>query len=87
MADQQQRNGIVSELVACAICKGTGVREAVPCRACGGVGSVEVVKPAIPCPRCDGTGKGEQAGPGHALQTCVVCQGAGWALRISGAAG
>jgi DnaJ-class molecular chaperone len=45
-----------------------------------------VVKPAIPCPRCNGTGKDDQAGLGHGLHACVVCQGAGWALRISGAA-
>ena len=86
MADEQQRNGIVAEFVACAICQGTGLRESVPCHSCGGAGEVEVVRPAIPCPRCNGTGKEEeQVGLGHDLHTCVGVPGSRVALRLSGA--
>lgn len=86
MADEHRLNEIVSEFVVCASCQGVGLISKVPCRACDGKGNVEVVKPAIPCPRCNGTGKHKPASPVHGPESCIVCQGTGWALRLSSSA-
>ena len=65
---------------SCAACQGAGRSGAVPCKACGGLGRVQVYQPSIICPICKGTGESDPRA-GY-LEACVICRGTGWARTL-----